>query len=151
VKVIASNRKAGHEYFFLESHEVGIVLTGTEIKSVRAGKVSLSDTYCRVRNGELYVLNMHIAKYDQGNLFNHEETRERKLLMHRNEILRLGMRLKTEGLTLVPTKVYLKEGLCKLEIALAKGKKQYDKREVKKAEDVNRRLRKALKNVGADE
>jgi len=150
VKLIASNKKAFHEYFVLESFEAGIVLTGTEIKSIRAGKISLSDTYCRVKDGELYVLNMHIARYDYGNLFNHEELRERKLLMKKREILRLGLQLKTEGLTLVPTKVYLKEGLCKVEIALCKGKKQYDKREVSKAADSKRRIEKALKHVVSD-
>ncbi|MFA5007599.1 MAG: SsrA-binding protein SmpB [Candidatus Izemoplasmatales bacterium] len=150
MKVIASNKKASHEYFFLESFECGIVLTGTEIKSIRAGKVSVSDSYCRVKDGELYVLNMNIAKYDYGNIFNHEELRERKLLMRKHEILKLGQRLKTDGLTLVPTKVYLKEGLCKIEIALAKGKKQYDKREVAKEADSKRRMQKAMKNIAVD-
>ena len=150
MKLIASNKKASHEYFFLESYECGIVLTGTEIKSIRAGKVSIADSYCRVKNGEMFAINMNIAKYDYGNIFNHEELRERKLLMRKHEIVKLGQRQKVDGLTLVPTKVYLKEGLCKVEIALAKGKKQYDKREVQKEADSKRRIQKAMKNIHLD-
>lgn len=147
MKLIASNKKVFHEYFLLESYECGIVLTGTEIKSIRAGKISIADSYCRVKNGEMFAINMNIAKYAYGNLFNHEELRERKLLLRKHEIIKLGQRQKIDGLTLVPTKVYLKEGLCKVEIALAKGKKQYDKREVAKEADSKRRIQKAMKNI----
>lgn len=151
IKIIASNKRVSHEYFILDSWECGIVLTGTEIKSVRAGKVALVDAYARVKNGELLLLNMNIAKYAMGNLFNHEETRERKLLMQKRDILRLGLRLKQENLTLVPTKVYLKEGLCKVEIALCKGKKLYDKRADAKEEDQKRRVEKVIKNYGGED
>ena len=151
IKIIASNKRVSHEYFILDSWECGIVLTGTEIKSVRAGKVALVDAYARVKNGELLLVNMNIAKYAMGNLFNHEEARERKLLMQKRDILRLGLRLKQESLTLVPTKVYLKEGLCKVEIALCKGKKLYDKRAVAKEEDQKRRVEKVIKNYVSED
>lgn len=147
MKVVSSNRKVSHDYFILDTFECGIVLTGTEIKSVRLGKVSINDAYARVKNYELFVVNMHIAKYDYGNIFNHDETRERKLLMAKHEIVKLFQKTKLEGLTLIPTKVYLKEGFCKVEIALCKGKKQFDKRESKKEEDTKRRLDKVVKDL----
>ena len=146
MKLIAQNKKASHDYFILDTFEVGIVLQGTEIKSIRQGKVSIKDAYARVSNGELFLVNMHVSKYKQGNIFNHDETRERKLLMGKRDIIRLGTKIKTEGLTLIPTKIYLKEGLCKLELALCKGKKLYDKRETKKREDMKRRVEKTLKD-----
>lgn len=146
MKVIASNKKVSHDYFILESFECGIVLTGTEIKSVRLGKVSINDAYARVKDYQMLLTNMHIAKYAFGNIFNHEETRERRLLMHKKEIVKLSQRVKQEGMTLIPTKVYLKDGFCKVEIALCKGKKQYDKREVAKEKDVSRRLEKVIKD-----
>lgn len=147
MKVVSSNRKVSHDYFILDTFECGIVLTGTEIKSIRLGKVSINDAYARVKNYELFVVNMHIAKYDYGNIFNHDETRERKLLMAKHEIVKLFQKTKLEGLTLIPTKVYLKEGFCKVEIALCKGKKQFDKRESKKEEDTKRRLDKVVKDL----
>jgi SsrA-binding protein len=150
VKLIAHNKKVSHDYFIMDSWECGIVLTGTEIKSIRLGKVSINDSYCRVKNNELFVINMNVSKYAMGNIFNHEETRERKLLMAKLDIVRLGLKLKLEGTTLVPTKVYLKEGLCKVEIALCKGKKLYDKRAVAKEADEKRRVEKAIKNYTAD-
>lgn len=150
VKIIAHNKKVSHEFFILDSWECGIVLTGTEIKSIRAGKVAINDAYARVKNNELYVTNMNVAKYAMGNLFNHEETRERKLLMAKHDIVRLGLKLKQEGTTLIPTKVYLKEGLCKIEIALCKGKKLYDKRADEKEADQKKRIDKVIKNYSSD-
>ncbi len=150
MKLIASNKKVSHEYFLLETFECGIVLTGTEIKSIRLGKCSIGDSYCRVKNGELFVINMNVSKYAFGNLFNHDELRERKLLMQKREIVKLGTKLKTEGLTLVPTKVYLKDALCKIEVALCKGKKTFDKRESEKSADSKRRMQKAMKNIPSD-
>jgi SsrA-binding protein len=146
MKVIASNKKASHDYFILDSFECGIVLRGTEIKSIRLGKVQINDAYARVKDYELFVINMNIAKYAYGNLFNHEEARERKLLMAKTDIVRLSQKVKAEGMTLIPTKVYLKDGFCKVEVALCKGKKQYDKREVAKAKDTKRRLDKVMKD-----
>jgi len=145
MKIIARNKKASHDYFLLDKYECGIVLKGTEIKSVRATKVSIVDAYARVRNGEISIVNMHISKYDHGNLFNHEETRTRKLLLHKKEIIRIANKLKKEGLTLIPTKVYLERGLCKIELVLAKGKKNYDKRQSLKEKDALRRVEQTLK------
>jgi len=150
VKIIAHNKKIAHEFDILDSWECGIVLTGTEIKSIRAGKVAINDSYARVKDNELFIINMNIAKYAMGNLFNHEETRERKLLMAKHDIVRLGLKLKQEGTTLIPKKVYLKEGLCKIEIALCKGKKLYDKRADAKEADQKRRIDKVIKNLSSD-
>ncbi len=148
MKIITNNKKVAHDYFILESFECGIVLTGTEIKSIRLGKVSISDAYCRIKNYELLILNMNITKYAFGNLFNHEETRERKLLMEKRDIIKLALKLKQEGMTLIPTKVYLKEALCKVEVALCKGKKLYDKRETAKEDDQKRHVQKVMKEFG---
>jgi len=145
MKILANNKKVSHEYFILDTYECGIVLKGTEIKSIRLGKIAISDAYARVKEFELYILNMHISKYEHGNIFNHEETRERKLLMKKHDIIKLGQKIKSDGLTLIPTKVYLKEGFCKLELALCKGKKLYDKRESNKEADTTRRLEKITK------
>ncbi len=145
MQAIANNRRVSHDYTILDAFECGIVLTGTEIKSVRLGKVQIQDAYARVKDFEMYVINMHIAKYAFGNLFNHEELRERKLLMAKHDIIKIGQKLKTEGLTLIPTKVYLKGGYCKVEVALCKGKKLYDKRESAKAADQQARVDKAVK------
>ena len=140
------NRKVNYDYEIIETFEVGIVLTGTEIKSIRLGKANLKDSYAIIRNNELYLLNMHISKYDQGNIFNHDETRTRKLLMHKKEILKLHSKLDLEGLTLVPVKLYFKGSKAKILLALAKGKKNYDKREEIKKKDINRQINKDLKN-----
>lgn len=140
MKILVNNKRVAHDYFILETYECGIVLKGTEIKSIRLGKFSIKESYVRVRNYEMFIIGMHISKYDYGNIFNHDEDRDKKLLMSKREIIKLGQKVKLEGLTLVPTKVYLKEGLCKVEIALCKGKKLYDKRESQKEEDVRRRL-----------
>ncbi len=146
MKNIATNKKASHDYFILDTYECGIVLKGTEIKSVRANKVNISDAYALIRNGEMFVINMHISKYNHGNLFNHEETRTRKLLLHKKQIIKLESKVNQDSLTLIPTKVYMEQGLCKVEIALAKGKKQYDKRQSLKEKDASRRMDKVLKN-----
>jgi SsrA-binding protein len=145
IKVIASNRKAYHNYFILEGFEAGIALTGTEIKSVREGRISLNEAYIRPENGELYLTGAHIARYEPGSYMSHEPTRTRKLLMHRKEINMLISRVQERGLTLMPIKVYLKDGKAKLEVALAKGKKLYDKREVIAARESDREMERAVK------
>lgn len=145
IDIIATNRKASHEYFVLETYEAGLKLTGTEIKSIRAHKVNINDSYVVIKNNKPVTLNMNIAKYEQGNIFNHDETRARELLLHKNEILKLMNKVKLDGCTIVPLKLYLKGSLCKMEIALCKGKNQHDKREDMKKKDSDMRLRKALK------
>lgn len=145
-KIIARNKKASHEYFILDTLECGIVLTGTEIKSIRMGKVSIQDAYCQVKNNTLNIYNMHIAKYDLGNIFNHQETRDRVLLAHKKEIRKLAQKTVLEGLTIVPLTVYLSTGLVKIEIALCKGKKNYDKREDLKKEAIKKDVKKVMKN-----
>lgn len=145
-KIIARNKKASHEYFILDTLECGIVLTGTEIKSIRMGKVSIQDAYCQVKNNVLVIYNMHIAKYDLGNIFNHQETRDRTLLAHKKEIRKLSQKVMLEGLTIVPLTVYLSTGLVKIEIALCKGKKNYDKRDDLKKEAIKKDVRKVMKN-----
>ena len=139
------NRKAKYNYQIFETVEAGIVLTGTEIKSLRLGKANIKDSYARVKNNEIFLINMHISSYDNGNLFNHDETRERKLLLHKKEILKFRDKIKLEGYTLVPLKVYLKNGKAKILIGLAKGKKSYDKREDIKKRDIERNIRARLK------
>ena len=145
MKIISKNKKAMHEYFLTDKYECGIVLKGTEIKSVRAAKVSIKDAYARIKGNEIFIVNMHISKYNHGNLFNHEETRTRKLLLHKKEIIKITNKVNQNSLALIPTLVYLEKGLCKIEIALAKGKKNYDKRQVLKEKDANRRMEKAIK------
>ena len=140
------NRKANFDYEIIDTFEVGIVLTGTEIKSIRLGKANLKDSYAIIKNNEIYLLNMHISKYDQGNIFNHEETRTRKLLMHKKEILKLRDKLDLEGFTLIPIKIYFKGSKAKILLGLAKGKKNYDKREAIKKKDITRQLARDLKN-----
>lgn len=144
-KTVATNRKAYHNYIILESMEAGIILTGTEIKSIRDGKVSLSDAYVRPDKGELWLLNAHIARYDAGSYMSHEPTRQRKLLLHRKEIAGLVSKLAEKGLTLIPTKLYLKHGLAKVEISLGKGKKLYDKRETIARRDSDREIERTIK------
>ena len=135
-KIICQNKKAYHDYFIIEEYECGIVLTGTEIKSVRLGHVNLQDSYCQIKNGEMFIEGMHISKYDLGNIFNHDPERVRKLLLHRKEILKLHGHVSREGYTLVPLAVYIENGLCKVELALAKGKKLFDKRETLKEKSI---------------
>lgn len=139
------NKKARFDYEILDTYEAGIVLTGTEIKSVRAGKAQLKDSYAVIRNGEVFLLNMHISHYEQGNIFNHDETRTRKLLFHKKEILKLRDRVEIGGLTLVPIKLYFKGNKAKILIGVAKGKKNYDKRETIKKRDIDRDLKKQFK------
>lgn len=137
-----NNKKAYYDYFVEKEIECGICLTGTEIKSVRKGSVSLADTYARIKNNEIYTVNLYIAKYDEGNRFNHDERRARKLLLHKNEIIRLANDVKLEGYSLVPLKMYFKGNKVKLLLGLCKGKKNYDKREVIKNRDLERENRK---------
>ena len=139
------NRKAKYDYEIIDEYETGIVLTGTEVKSIRQGKVNLKDSYGVIRNGEVFLLNTHISKYEEGNIFNHEETRTRKLLLHRKEIKKIKNKIEQEGMTLVPLKLYFKKNKVKILLGLARGKKNYDKRETIKKRDVEREIRKNLK------
>lgn len=144
-KRVAENRKARHDFELLDFYEAGIELKGTEIKSVRHGKVQLKDSYISIRNGQALVKGMHISPYEFGNRFNHEEDRDRRLLLHKNEILKLDQQVRLKGMTLVPVSLYLTHGLCKLEIAVARGKNLHDKRETAKNRDAEREIRKAMK------
>lgn len=142
IKIIAKNKRASYDYFLEDKYEAGLALKGTEVKSLRAGKCSLAEAFCDIdKNGEVWLRQMSIPQYEFGNIANHEETRKRKLLLNRNEIDSIKKSLATKGQTLVPTKIYFKDSKVKLEIALAKGKKLYDKRESKKAKEVERKLR----------
>lgn len=141
IKIITSNKKAHFNYFLSEFTECGIALMGTEIKSLRTHGCSLNDAYVIIRNGEMEILNMHINPYDKGNIFNHDPLRNRKLLLHKKEIRWFDDKVKKDGFTIVPTRVYLKKGKAKIEIALAKGKKMYDKRETIKQRDIARKLK----------
>ena len=133
------NRKASHEYFIKDTYEAGIELFGTEIKSIRKGNVNINDSYARVKNNEIYVINMYIAKYEEGNIFNHDERRERKLLLHKNEILKIAHNIETNRYTLVPLKLYFKGNKAKIELGICQGKKLYDKRESLKEKDLKRK------------
>lgn len=144
-KLIAQNKKARHDYFIEETYEAGIVLQGTEIKSIRAGRMNLKDSFARIRNGELYMHNAHISPYEQGNRYNHDPLRTRKLLLHRKEINRLIGETKEQGYSLIPLKVYLKNGYAKVLIGLAKGKKKYDKREDLKRKEAKRDIERAFR------
>ena len=145
IKTVATNRKAFHNYHVGDKYEAGIALTGSEIKSVREGRVSLGDAYVRPDGGELWLLNMHIARYEASSYMGHEPTRPRKLLLHRKEINLLAGKVAEKGLTLIATRLYLKGSIAKVEIALARGKKQYDKREAITRREVNRELARAIK------
>ena len=147
MKLIANNKKARHDYFVEETYETGVVLTGTEIKSVRAGKVSIKESYVKIdRNGEAVIYGMHISPYEQGNIFNVDPLRERKLLLHRKEIDKISGKLQQKGLTLIPLKLYFnRDGRCKLEIGLCRGKKNYDKRESIAKKDAARKMDRAIK------
>ena len=144
VKTVATNRKARHDYHIDDTFEAGMVLTGTEIKSVRAGHVTLRDSYATVKEGELWLLNVHIAPYDQGTYANHEPRRPRKLLMHRREINRITGKLQEKGFTLIPLRLYLKNNLAKVELGLARGKKQYDKRDALRQRETRREIDRAV-------
>lgn len=147
IKIIALNRKAGFNYFLSENLECGIALVGTEIKSLRNNSCNLSDAYVVFRNGEAELLNMHIPHYKEGNLFNHDPMRTRKLLLHKKEIRYFEQKIRAGGFTVVPTKIYFKKGKAKVEIALAKGKKLYDKRETEKQRDDKRYIDRVMKDM----
>lgn len=143
-KTIVEHRKAFHEYELLEHLETGLVLSGTEVKSIRQGQVNLKDSYVRIKKGEAYVIGMHVSPYEQGNRFNRDPLRDRKLLLHRREIDRLFGRIQQDGLTLVPVRLYWKDGRVKLDIALARGKKLHDKRQAAAKRDSEREIRRTL-------
>ena len=145
MKIICTNKKATFEYFILDKFEAGIKLQGTEIKSIREGKCNINDAYVIIKDGKVYILNMHIAKYENGNIFNHDELRTRELLLNKHEINKLVSKIKLDGLTIVALKAYFKDALVKIEIALAKGKKTEDKRQSIKERDTNREIQKDLK------
>jgi SsrA-binding protein len=145
-KVVAQNKKAYHDYFIEETYEAGIVLQGTEIKSIRAGKVNLKDSYARIQNGEAVLFGMHVSPYEQGNRYNHDPLRTRKLLLHKREINKLIGETKEAGYALVPLKLYLKNGFCKVLVGLAKGKKNYDKRESLKQKEAKREIERAFRD-----
>ena len=145
-KVIAINKKANHDFAIEETIEAGIVLQGTEIKSIRNGKVQLRDSFVRIRNNEAWISNMHISPYDQGNRFNHDPLRSRKLLLHKKQISTLIGRTKEQGFAIVPLKMYLKDGFAKVLIGVGKGKKDYDKREDLKKKEAKREMARALKD-----
>ncbi|MDR1735666.1 MAG: SsrA-binding protein SmpB [Oscillospiraceae bacterium] len=140
IRQVAENRKARHDYFIMERFEAGIELFGTEVKSLRAGKVNLRDSFCTVKDGQLYANGMHVSPYEQGNLFNRDPLRPKRLLMHKREISRLYGRIKQDGFALIPLSLYFKGPYAKLEIGLCKGKKQYDKREAEAARDAKREI-----------
>ena len=146
VKVMARNQKAHHEYFIEERFEAGIELVGTEVKSIRAGTLSLKEAWCQIKDGELYIKQMHIAPYEKGNIFNKDPLRPRRLLMHKREINRLYGKGKQDGYALVPLSVYLKDSRVKLEIALCRGKKLYDKRDDAAVRDAKRQIDRAMKS-----
>lgn len=145
-KIIAQNKKARHEYFIEETYEAGLELVGTEVKSIRQGKVNLRDCYAQVKNGEMLVYNMHISPYEKGNIFNKDPLRIRKLLLHKSEIRKLNELVMQKGFTLIPTSLYLKKGIIKLELAVAQGKKLYDKREDIAKKDAQRDMERHLKD-----
>ncbi len=145
IKVVATNRKASFEYHFSDTYEAGLVLMGTEIKSIRAGRVSLQEGYVAFEGGEAWLVDVHIAQYDPASRQNHDPKRRRKLLLHRREIDRLQSRVQERGFTVIPTRLYLKDGRAKVEIALAKGKRQYDKRQTIAKRDSKRQVERALK------
>lgn len=146
IKVIAENRKAFHDYFIDEKFEAGVVLAGTEVKSLRAGKVNLKDSYVQVKEGEIWLIGVHISPYDHGNRFNLDPMRTRKLLMHKREIIKLYSTVKQDGLTLVPTKCYFRDGKVKFEVGLARGKKNFDKRDAQAEKSAKRDIDCAMKN-----
>jgi|SRR5690625_2306320 len=145
--VIARNRRASHDYFIEDTYEAGIVLRGTEIKSVRAGRVNITDAHARIVNGEAQIINMHIAPYEQGNRFNHDPTRTRKLLLHRHEIDRIWGLTQRQGYTLVPLRLYIKNGYAKLLLGLGKGKQRHDKREALKQKQMKRDIDRAIRDM----
>ena len=146
-KIIAQNKKAWHEYFIDEKYEAGIALFGTEVKSIRAGAVNLKDSYCSVKDGELFMLGVHISPYEKGNIFNREPRRERKLLMHKREIMKINGMLTQKGYTLIPLSLYFSGKNVKVELGLCRGKKLYDKRDSIAAKEVNREIDRRMKEL----
>ena len=145
-KQVAANRKARHEYFVEETYECGLVLHGTEVKSMRQGRVNLKEAFCQVKGGEMWVIGMHISPYEQGNIFNVDPLRDKKLLMHKSEIRKLSSQVQRQGYTLIPLRIYLKDGRMKLELGLCKGKQLHDKRDDAAQRAANRDLERAMKN-----
>lgn len=145
-KQIAANRKAFHEYFVLERYEAGIELAGTEVKSLRAGTVNMKDSYCTVKNGELFIRSLHISPYEKGNIFNKDPVRPRRLLMHKREIAKLNAAVMQDGVAIIPLSLYFKDSRVKVEIGLCKGKKLYDKRETAARKDAARNIERSMKN-----
>ena len=146
IKTIAQNKKAYHDYFVDEKFETGIALAGTEVKSIRQGNINLKDSYCKINNGEIFVVGMHISPYEKGNIFNKNPLRDRKLLMHKREILKLFNNIKKDGVSIIPLSVYLKGPVVKVEIGLCRGKKLYDKRESIAARDVKREIERNMRD-----
>jgi len=145
VKVLATNRRARHEYIIEDTYEAGISLKGNEVKSIRLGKVSFVDSFVTVKNGECLLMNMHVSPYEKGNIFNEDPVRTRKLLLHKREINKLDVKTSQKGYTIVPLKIYLKKGLVKVEVGIGKGKKLYDRRETDKSRDIKRKMDQAMK------
>lgn len=150
IKIVCENGKARHDYFIHETYEAGIELVGTEVKSLRAGKANLKDSFALIKDGEIYLENMHVSPYDQGNQFNHDPLRRRKLLLHKAEIVKLFSQTREKGWTLVPLKIYFKHGRAKLELALASGKHNYDKRQDLRKKADQRDIQRALKERQRD-
>ncbi|MDD3306588.1 SsrA-binding protein SmpB [Acetobacterium malicum] len=148
IKIVAKNRKARHDFTIEDTYEVGLVLSGTEVKSIRGGKVSLKESFADIYNGEIFVYQMHIDPYEQGNIYNKDPLRVRKLLLHKQQIRKLIGLKQREGYTLVPLTLYFKDGRCKMELALAKGKKLYDKRHAIAERDSDRRIQKSMRHSG---
>jgi len=150
-KVIVTNRRAGHDYHILDRIEAGVALVGTEVKSLRtSGSMTLKDSYGDLRNGELYLVGAHIRPYEQGNIYNHDPERDRKLLLHKHEIHKLAQRIAEKGLTLIPLRVYFKQGIVKLEMGLCRGKHSYDKRTAIKNRESQREMERAVRRAGHD-
>ena len=150
IKQVASNRKAFHEYFVLERYEAGIELFGTEVKSIRAGAVNLKDSFCTIKNGEIFARGLHISPYEHGNIFNRDPMRPKRLLMHKREIARLNARVMQDGVALIPLSLYFKDSRVKVELGLCKGKKLHDKREAAAQRDAKRDIARALRNANGD-
>lgn len=148
IKIVAQNKKAYHDYFIIEKYETGIELFGTEVKSLRAGQVNLKDSFCKIYEGELYALGVHISPYEKGNLFNKDPLREKRLLMHKKEIMKLHGLVGREGYSLIPLSIYFKGSRAKMEIGMCKGKKLYDKRESDAKKDANRMMERTMKGKG---
>ena len=147
VKQIAANRKAFHDYFVLERFEAGIELAGTEVKSLRAGTVNMKDSYCTIKNGEIFIRSLHISPYEKGNIFNKDPVRPRRLLMHKREIMKLNARIMQDGVALIPLSMYFKDSRAKVELGLCKGKKLYDKRHTMAERDAKRDMDRRMKSV----